>query len=90
MKLIKILIALLTGTPRSPEDIIEEMNAGANELRKRAEFEKQEKTKNDEEAVRVQAEADKKTKELADKNAVHEESIARSERVAARFDDLTA
>ncbi|CAM0062514.1 hypothetical protein VPHF86_0265 [Vibrio phage F86] len=90
MNIIQKLIAFFTGTPRTPEDIIADMNKGAVELRERAAFEKEQIATNVAEVERVRKEVEAKEKELGEKNAVHAESIERSERVAQRFDDLTA
>ncbi|CAL9991714.1 hypothetical protein VPHK567_0344 [Vibrio phage K567] len=92
MKFLQKIWAVLTGdtTPRTPEDIIADMNKGAVELRARSTFDKDQIDKNVAEQAEIAAEAARKTAELDAINTGHAASAEHADRVAKRFEDLTA
>lgn len=76
------LVAIFTNTPRPTEDILEDMNQKANELRARAQF--------DQEQIEANEAEERRAQELAARNAVHAQSKERAERVAKRVEEFTA
>ncbi len=84
------IVAIFTNTPRPTEDILEDMNKKANELRARAQFDQEQISANEAETVRVREEAERRAQELAAQNDVHAKSKDRAERVAKRVEEFTA
>ncbi|AAQ64359.1 hypothetical protein KVP40.0289 [Vibrio phage KVP40] len=84
------LVAIFTNTPRPTEDILEDMNQKANELRARAQFDQEQIEANEAEERRAREEVERRAQELAARNAVHAQSKERAERVAKRVEEFTA
>ncbi|URQ03492.1 hypothetical protein PVA23_115 [Vibrio phage PVA23] len=90
MTLFQKLVAIFTNTPRPTEDILDDMNQKANELRARAQFDQEQIEANEAEERRAREEVERRAKELAEQNNIHAQSKDRAERVAKRVEEFTA
>ncbi|AGN30335.1 hypothetical protein VPFG_00338 [Vibrio phage nt-1] len=84
------ILAIFSNTPRETDDILDDMNKRANELRARAQYDQDQISANEAETVRVREEAERRAQELEAQSNVRAQSKERAERVAKRVEEFTA